>query len=1063
MNLLSGKLRQSEKGGKVLKNHLLIRIFCILSIVSISFFLHGAQQPQQKEEIVGSNSLIDNLKWRCLGPANMGGRISSVSVQEENPHIIYVGTASGGLWKTSNNGITWQPLFDQQSSSSIGDVSVSRSHPDIVWVGTGEANNRQSSSWGDGVFKSTDGGKSWQNMGLRESHHIGKIVIDPANPNVVYVAALGHLWGPNRERGIFKTTNGGKTWVNVLYIDENTGVVDIAMDPDNQTTLYAAAYQRQRRGWGFSGGGEGSGLYKSTDGGENWIKLTDGSRGLPSGPIGRIGIDIYHSDPRIVYAIVEHKQGGVFRSNDKGMTWEKTSSLNPRPMYYSKIRIDPNNNQRIWVLGGSMHVSGDGGKTFDADVIVRFPRQERRVHSDQHALWINPKNSNHMVLGNDGGVYISYDRGNSWDFINVMPLGQFYEIGFDMRKPYFVYGGLQDNGCWGGPSASWRKLGITNEDWFKFGGGDGFYTQVDPNDHTVIYGESQFGNLFRFDLVTGLSKQLKPEPEDFEERYRFNWNSPFLISPHDSNVIYLGGNKLFISRNRGETWESTKDLTTQQDKEKLPIMGILSDDTTLSRDDGIPFYGTITTISESPIREGLLYVGTDDGNLQISKDGGKRWTNIIKNVNGVPNLTYVSRVVASCHAEGRAYAAFDNHRNDDFNPYVFMTSDFGKTWENISNQLPHGGTVNVIREHHRNPNLLFAGTERGAYFSLDRGKNWTMFNNNFPVVPVDDIAVHPRENDLIFGTHGRSIWILDDITPLEQLTNVVLDSSAHLFDIRTATMHTISFSNVDFFKGQIGHKVFVAPNPPYGAIINYYLQNDAAAAREVEITISDSSGKKIRKIKNQGQPGINRICWDFRYDPPDSNDFQAPLVLPGSYRVKLEAAGTDHEKSFQIESDPHIDISHNQRKAQHDALLQIYNVYPAVSSSVPVIKSMKAQIEDLQKHLRNVPNIPDAIHKQIQYLSQKIRRVEMDLLVRQEQSRFSIRNRLLNLYRKIERFPEAPTHNQLHDIKKSTEAIKNIVERINEIIEKDIPRLNRMLIEHDIPYLASLKKIDFIW
>jgi len=595
--------------------------FC-LGLMLVLFV--GAQKAEKNTGGILNGALLEGLRWRCIGPANMGGRIDDFAVVESNPHIIYVATASGGVWKTANNGVTWVPIFDDQTTSTIGDVTVCPSNPDIVWVGTGEPNNRQSSSWGDGVYRSNDAGKTWTNMGLKDTHHIGRIAVHPTNPDIAYVAALGHLWGPNKERGLFRTMDGGKTWENTLFIDENTGCVDVAIDPESPNTLYAAAYQRRRRGWGFSGGGPQGGLYKTTDGGGNWVKLTNG---LPEGITGRIGIDIYRSNPNIVYVIFEHKTGGVFRSEDKGLTWEKMSSTNPRPMYYSKIRIDPNNDQRIWVLGASMYVSEDGGKNFRTDYV-------RRIHGDHHAMWINPDNSAHMIVGSDGGIYFSYDRGKTWDFVNSLPVGQFYEIGFDMRKPYHVYGGLQDNGSWGGPSATWYSLGITNEDWLRIGGGDGFYTQVDPTDHTTIYAESQTGYLFRFDLNSGESKMIRPEPKDRKETYRFNWNSPILISPHNPKKIYCGGNKLFISEDRGETWVETVDLTTQQDREKLPLMGVLPDKNTLSRHDGIAFYGDIVTISESPLKEGILYVGTDDGNLQVSQDGGQTWKNVIRHLMG---------------------------------------------------------------------------------------------------------------------------------------------------------------------------------------------------------------------------------------------------------------------------------------------------------------------------------------------------------------------------------------------------------------------------------------------
>jgi photosystem II stability/assembly factor-like uncharacterized protein len=1047
---------QQEKGGCDMKKAIFSsRLLLVLCLgLALSLFL-GAKKVKKEPEPFLTESVFEGLKWRCVGPANMGGRIDDFAVVESNPKIIYVGSASGGVWKTTNNGVTWTPIFDDQVTSSIGDVAVAPSNPDIIWVGSGEANNRQSSSWGDGVYKSPDGGKTWKNMGLRDTHHIGRIVIHPTNPDIVYVAALGHLWGPNKERGLFRTVDGGKTWVNTKFIDENTGFVDVALDHQSPNILYAAAYQRRRRGWGFNGGGPGSGLYKTTDGGETWFRLTNG---LPSGDTGRIGIDIYRSNPNIVYAIIENKEGGVFRSEDKGLTWEKMSSTNPRPMYYSQIRIDPNNDSRIWVLGIPMYVSEDGGKSFSTSYL-------RGVHTDHHAMWIDPSDTNHMVIGSDGGIYFSYDRGKTWDFINTLPIGQFYEVGFDFRNPYYVYGGLQDNGTWGGPSSTLYRLGVSNEDWVRIGGGDGFYAQVDPQDYNTIYAESQNGYLFRFDGRTGESKSIRPEPNDDQERYRFNWNSPVLISPHDSRTIYCGGNKLFKSKDRGETWEASIDLTTQQDREMLPLMGVLPDKNTLSRHDGITYYGDITTISESPLKEGLLYVGTDDGNLQVSRDGGKTWTNVISKVPRLPKHTYVTRVVASCFKEGTAYATFDGHRNDDFKPYVFMTVDYGESWTNISSNLPQGGTVNVIREHHRNPNLLFVGTERGAYFSIDRGKRWVKFESNLPTVPVDDIAIHPRENDLIFGTHGRSIWVLDDITPLEQLGQDTLLSSAYLFDIRQATIF-----NPYSHKGDLGDKFFVAQNPDFGVMISYYLKEEAK--KEATITIQDSQGQKIRELKGPKKAGINRLAWDLRYGPPQAPGEEtagpgfrgrAPFVLPGEYKVTLKTAGQEMTKTVKVEGDQRIDISFEDRKAQHDALMSIYKLYPAVSAASRALNRIRSEMQKQESALQKIPGVPAEIHELIKAVSTEIDDIRLKLLGDPQLGwrgmPFSVRGRLIMSGEAIEEYTGAPSENQLQRISKDSDELKKLIERINKIIEVDIPKLNELMNENNIPRIVVGEKI----
>jgi len=1033
-----------------------MRDLSFLGVIGLLIFFAAAGGAQREQEKVPVDAVLEGIELRCIGPANMGGRIDDFAVVESDPSTIYVATASGGLWKTTNNGVTWEPIFDDQETSSIGDVTVAPSNPDIVWVGTGEPNNRQSSSWGYGVYKSTDGGKTWKNMGLRDTHHIGRIVIHPQNPDIVYVAALGHLWGPNKERGLYKTTDGGKTWVNSLFIDENTGFVDVAMDPQNPDTLYAAAYQRRRRGWGFNGGGPGSGLYKTTDGGETWEKLT---RGLPSsGDTGRIGIDIYRKDPRIVYAIVEHKQGGVFRSEDKGFSWKKMSSTNPRPMYYSQIRIDPNNDQRIWVLGARMYVSEDGGRNFNTNVVTR-------IHGDHHAMWINPHDSDRMIVGSDGGIYFSYDRGKKWDFVNALPIGQFYEIGFDMRNPYYVYGGLQDNGSWGGPSATYYRRGISNDEWFRIGGGDGFYTQVDPTDPDTIYAESQNGNLFRLNLKTGESKTIRPQPEDPQETYRFNWNSPIHLSPHDPKTVYYGGNRLFISHDRGDTWEATIDLTRQEDREKLPLMGVLPGKDTLSRHDGIAYFGDITTICESPLKAGLLYVGTDDGNLQVSRDGGKTWKNVAENLAGVPPYTYVTRIIASRFEEGRAYATLDGHRNDDFTPYVFVTTDYGESWRSLARGIPVGHVVNVIREHPGNPDLLFIGTERGAYVSFNRGRSWSRIKGNFPTVPVDDIAIHPRENDLILGTHGRSIWILDDITPLEQLSAEVMDGTGYLFDIQEAAQ--IRLYN---HKGSTGHKVFIAPNPPYGAFISYYLKEKAESSPVIIIT--NREGQKVRELKGPNRAGINRITWDLTYGAPDmpqaGQRFQArgPLVLPGEYTVTLKAGGHEWTKTLKVSEDPRIEISFEDRKAQHDALVELYNLYPYIQAASRAVNDLEKQLGEVKKTLKKVSGVPEEISREIEASTKELADVKTKLLGDPTRGfsgmRFSVRGALFMLGREIGGYTEAPSPRQLERIEGKKGELKELIQRINKVIQEDIPRLNRMLNENNIPHLFPGKVIKFM-
>jgi photosystem II stability/assembly factor-like uncharacterized protein len=805
-------------------------------------------------------TVLKNLRFRNIGPAVMGGRVDDIAVVESDPRVMYVGAAAGGLFKTVNGGQSWTPIFDDQTNPSIGDIAIAPSNPAIVYVGTGEANNRQSSSWGNGVYKSMDAGATWTHLGLKETHHIGRIVVHPTNPDLVYVAALGDLWGPNRERGVFRSTDGGATWTHTLAIDDDTGVTDIAIDPQSPNILYAAAYQRRRTVFGYSGGGPGGGLYRSTDGGAHWTKLGPGGagKGLPAtGEYGRCALDIYRKNSNIVYALVEHRTlGGVYRSDDKGANWTRMGDTNPRPSYFSQIRVDPNSDTTLWVGGVNIYYSQDGGRTFDQ---TRF----RDVHSDVHAIWIDPANSDHVVNGNDGGVWSTWDAGRHWTHHNNMPLAQFYEVAFDFQKPYRVCGGLQDNYSWCGPSSTTQTPGIGNDDWITVLGGDGFYNRIDPSDPNTVYAESQDGNLSRRDLRTGESRSIRPQEDtDDAPRYRFQWNSPLMISPHDSKTIYYGGNHLFKSTDRGDTWVRLgEDLTTKAERDKQLIMGKAVDADTLSRHDGVVAWPCITAIAESPVRAGVLWVGTDDGNVQISRDGGKTWTNVVAHITGAPKSGYVSRIEPSHKEEGTAYITFDNHRSADYGVYIYMTKNFGDSFTRVSAGIPpEAGTVHVIREDPVNSNLLFAGTEFGAFVTFDRGATWTKFKNGLPPVPVFDIQIHPRDHDLIFATHGRSIYILDDISALEQMTPDSLTTDLKLFNTRPAIAFRMANN-----RGFLGNTLYFAPNAPAGLVIDYF----AKAAGPVQITLSDKAGARVRQINARAEAGtLNRAIWDLRYDNP---------------------------------------------------------------------------------------------------------------------------------------------------------------------------------------------------
>lgn len=1042
-------------------------IACVfLLVLLLSVLAVQAQTPD--------DSLWKDLKWRAIGPAVMGGRIDDVAVVERNPSMVFVGAASGGLWKTISNGTTWEPIFDNQGVASIGDVAVFQADPDIVWVGTGEPNNRQSSTFGDGIYNSTDGGKTWKHMGLRDTQHIGRIVIDPVNPDVVYVAALGHLWGPNKERGLYKTTDGGLSWTNTLFINEDTGCVDVAMDPSNTDILYAAAYQRRRTAWGFNGGGPHSAIYKTVDGSKSWKKLTEG---LPSGATGRIGLNVYRRNPGIVYAIIENREGGIFRSADRGETWQRINPMNPRPMYYSQIHIDPNGDKRIYVLSSSFFVSDDGGKSFADPRSGRpgpntsmTPTYDVGVHGDHHALWINPADSNHLILGGDGGLYFSYDGTVSWDKINNIPLAQFYAIGVDMQKPYYIYGGLQDTHSWRGPSATRHHIGITNADWSQIDFGDGMYAQVDPTDQTTVYIEAQDGNIVRFNPITGDRKNIKPHPKQGEPAYRFNWTAPMQISPHNPKTLYLGGNRLFKTTDRGETWTASQDLTKAEDRDKLPIMGELPSREMLSRHDGVAAWGTLTTLAESPATAGVIWVGTDDGNVQVSRDWGTTWTNVADRIPGLPPKSYVSRVEPSYVSAGTAYASFDRHRDDDFKPYVFMTADFGQSWKAISGNLPQVGWVNVVKAHPKNPNFLIAGTETGLYLSLDTGTRWIQLKGNLPTVPVDDIVIHPRDNDLILGTHGRSIYVLDDMTPLSGLSNDVLNSDSHLFEPRAAT--TMLLWKNESYGAQ---RVFIGLNPPQGAILNYYLK--AAPAADVKLAILDAQGKSVRELSGTKNAGINRVVWDLRLAPPEGvPGARGPFVLPGKYTVKLVAGGREMSRTLQLNADPLLPVSDADRRARLAFLSTMNGMQATIQSAGAAVSGISTQMTALQEHLKKLPVVSAAITAAAASVADQAREVQRKLGGgggpfgggAEEGGGFfggALRGRVNSLFGEIDGDQvrqgtlTGPTAVQNQRLQEISAELKAVVTQLNNLINSAIPGLNEQMNKQGVPRLAPLQPI----
>lgn len=826
---------------------------------------------------------LEALAWRSIGPANMSGRVAAIALAPHNAKTFYVGFATGGLWKTTNNGTTFSPVFDKEATSSIGSVAVVDAPPDwpgwddqdepvpsdersekgqarIVWVGTGEGNGRNSSSWGNGVYRSTDAGDHFTHLGLSQTHDIPAIAVDPTDPDTCFVAALGHLWGANEQRGVYKTSDGGQTWNAVLQIDENTGACDVVIDPSDPSRVYAAMYARRRTPWSYQSGGPEGGIYRSTDGGQTWTKLTTG---LPE-RTGRIGLAINAANPRTIFATIESDQGGrigdlfsnrsrtggVYRSDDAGDTWRRASDFNPRAFYFSRIRSDPKDVDRVYLLGWQLYVSDDAGATFHAG-------EAHVPHVDFHTMAIDPDDTDHLLIGTDGGLYVSWDRGKTWDFHNHLAVGQFYNIEVDDSDPYRVGGGLQDNGSWIGPSESLFQEGkdtfmgrggaITNHDWRFILGGDGFHVAFDPDDPNIVYAESQGGHIMRVHLDTGRRRSLRPEPKEGQPRFRFNWNAPFFISPHDPTTLYLGGNRVFRLSDRGQRWEAISPDLSRQDLDTIITVG--SDAET---------FGTVVALAESPLAKGLIWAGTDDGLIHVTRDAGETWQDVTPEQ--VDSL-YVACIEPSVHDASTAYAAIDGHRSDRFDPILLRTTDAGASWSSIVGDLPEGQPVKVVREDPENPDVLYIGTERSAFVSIDGGTHWIRINGkSLPTVAVDDLKVQRRQMDLVAGTHGRSIYILDDISPLTALTDQIVQSAFHVFEPHPARPRQhLSYG------GLWSDRMFIADNPPLGGVVNYWIRdftNDS-----VKLTIKDPHGHVVRKLDGTNRRGLNRVVWDLQPDP----------------------------------------------------------------------------------------------------------------------------------------------------------------------------------------------------
>ncbi|MEK6285250.1 MAG: hypothetical protein AABO57_05875 [Acidobacteriota bacterium] len=977
------------------------RLLLILVIAAITPIAVRSAPPEPNEA-----ALLVNLKWRSIGPANMGGRVTAIEGVAGDPYTFYVGGADGGIFKTTNGGTTFKALFDNQAVLSIGAITVAPSDPNVIWVGTGEGDPRNTASFGDGVYRSTDAGDTWKHLGLNETERIKRIKVDPRDPDIAYVAALGRAWGPNDERGVFKTTDGGKTWAKTLFIDKDTGCSDVDLDPQNPRILYAGMYTYRRKPWRFDSGGGQTALYKSIDSGTTWKKITNG---LPKSPMDRIGIAISRSNPMTVYMITETKtEGNLFRSDDRGETWRMVHNdpnINFRPFYYSDVRVDPNDPERVYSLGGGLSVSRDGGRT--------FARIANGVHGDHQGLWIDPMNSNRVLNGSDGGFQVSNDKAATFDIINNVVLSQYYHINYDMRQPYYVYGGLQDNGNWVGPSATLFREGIRKDDWYTVSGGDGFFVVPDLSSPNIVYSDSQGGTISVTDTNSGNTRSIHPYPKEVGSsgnaivgyKYRFNWNPPIVASPHDPKTVYYGGNVLFKTTNYGHSWqEISPDLTTN-DKSKQQTSGgpVVTDNTAAE------FHCTILAIAESPVKAGVIWVGTDDGNVQVTKDGGKTWTNVVSNIKGLPPNSWAPNIDASHFDAGTAYAAFDRHQDDDFGPWAYKTTDYGQTWASIKSDLPVKGYVHVVREDPKVKTLLYCGTELGVFASWDGGGHWVSIRNNVPPVAVRDIVVHPRDNDLIIATHGRGVYILDSATALQEIATAKAND-VFLFDVRQATRYQMWGRD-----SNLGQRTFTAQNPPSGALIDYYLK--AEVNGPIVITVADKSGKTIRTIRSTAnKAGVNRAVWDLRYDPPTpapgsgpgggggvgrgggqgaggggqgraAAAVQAgaptaapaaqasaeqpaaegfgggrfgggggPAVVPGDYTITLRAAGKQLSKTVRVGLDPRVKISDAELAAQLDAALKLRDLSSTLNSVVARVDDLTRQLTALTETMRRVPD-----------------------------------------------------------------------------------------------------------
>lgn len=1021
------------------------------------------------------SSSFSALVARAIGPAGMSGRVAAIDAVVDNPNIIYVGSATGGLWKSEDGGLTWAPVFDDQHTSSIGAVAVFQANPDIVWVGTGEGNPRNSAGVGYGVYKSIDGGTTWAHLGLQRTERIHRIVLDPVNPDVAYVAAMGPTWSDGAERGVYKTTNGGTSWERVLHVNERTGAADLVIDPANPAKLFAAMWEHRRLPWFFTSGGPGSGLYLTHDGGVTWKQITKDD-GLPGGELGRIGIAIARSDPNTVYALVEAQRSTLIRSDDGGRSWRTVSrepGVAPRPFYYADLRVDPENENRLYNLHGRATVSEDGGKTFRTVVPSSL------IHGDVHELWIHPRDNRLLIMGNDGGVGVSHNRGATWRFVENLPLAQFYHINIDNEIPFNVYGGLQDNGSWIGPSEVWHTRGIMNFDWKRVGSGDGFATLNDFGDSRYGYSMSQRGNLKWFDKITGQRKDIRPVHPDGVE-LRFSWNAAINVDPFDSTTMYFGSQFVHRTSDRGETWEIiSPDLTTNDPtKQQQAETGGLTRDNT-----GAENHTTIITIAPSPVERGVIWVGTDDGQVQLSRDGGGSWTNVVDRIRGVPPNTWVPHIEPSKFDGGAAFVVFDDHRRGNWTPYVFKTTDYGRSWRSLASEEVWG-FVHVLEQDPVERDLLYLGTEFGLYVSQNGGRNWMPWRYGVPTVPVRAIIVHPRDQDLVLGTHGRGVFLLDDIRPLRALVRIpgLAAAPLHVFEPPPAIQHEVS-DQIGY--RATGHAMFTGENRPYGALVTYIWNGSGEAVvasrqhgpdrrdrmnveeqrgkrdrrpPEVTIQILDAAGVVIRTMKDSVVPGMNRVTWDLRRDgftAPTSTDtttVTGPDVLPGRYTVRIEDGAEAVSAPVEVREDPRVATAQAAREIKYATLVRVGKHIELAAEAVRRIRAIRSSVGTVSGD--RLKELNDSLSKSLRAAGDSLQETLDSLSARfvdppQRQGIFgggrTVVQRLREVYSSLQSSWDAPTEAQRLELGRAGLGLEESVAAVNAVMAGPVARYRRRL------------------